>query len=208
MALRKEERLADVTLVVDGSEVEAGVETVTTAGGEDEPVAVAAPVVPGVGVTTVGSGQRMGLARLEIQQPVVGFLMPDREAAVVAHREHDVFAVVGRTGVCGTLAEEAGVENRVDLAVEGAVVRMKGYLADIVSDVLVMRRDRLSRGGTEIERAAVGREHGISLVVALCHDERVEEELVQFCVWQLTQAPGAARLSKIALSSKLLRLRW
>lgn len=94
MALWQQERLGGTSPVVDTADVETGVETVATPAGEDKPVGIARPVVVRVGVAAVGSGEWLRFPSVQIEQPVVGFPMPDREAAIIGHCEHDVSPVV------------------------------------------------------------------------------------------------------------------
>ena len=140
---------------------------------------ISRPVVPRVGIVAVGGRHRLCLSRPQVEEPVVGFLVPDGETAIVAHGEHKVVSVIGGTRVGGTLPHLAGVENGINTCAESAVVGVKGYLTDIVFYIFVAAWDRLCRGGTEIERPSVGRESRISLVVVLRHQQRIENQLMR-----------------------------
>ena len=50
-------------------------------------MAVAAPVVPRVGIAAVDFCERTDFHRAQVEQPLVGLLVPDGEAAIVAQRE-------------------------------------------------------------------------------------------------------------------------
>ena len=161
------------------SQIELGVVAVDAARGEDDPMAVAAPVVPRVSVVAVDFRERPGFHCVQVEQPLVGLFVPDGETAIVAQGEEQKTAVVGRARMVGTLTHLAGVEDGVDLAYGASGLRVKAHAADVILDVFIVRRDVPSRRGDEVECASVGREHRVVLVVVPCHHRWVEHDLMR-----------------------------
>ena len=78
----------------------------------------------------------------------------------------------------GTLSHQTGVENGVDLAHGVSALRVKAYATDVVLDVFIVCRDVPCRRGDKVERASVGREHGVVFVVVFRHHCWVEHDLM------------------------------
>lgn len=137
-ALGQQEGLAHAAVVVDVGQIELGVVAIDAARGENDPVAVAAPVVIGVGVGAVDLVEGSRLHCAQIEEPLVGFLVPYGEAAVVAHGEKQKAAVVGRPGMVGALAHPARVEDGIHPALGVARLRIKAHPTDVVLDALIV----------------------------------------------------------------------
>ena len=116
---------------------------------------ILAPVVPAICIPAIGSRHWSRLFRLQIQQPVIRFLMPDRETAIITHRKHDVPAIIRRTGMGSTLAQFAGIEDGIHLVAKLTRSRIETNLADIILDILIPAWDRLCCRRAEIERLAI-----------------------------------------------------
>ena len=104
--------------------------------------------------------------------------MPDRETAIIAHRKHDVPAIIRRTRMSGTLAQFTGIEDGIHLVAKLTRSRIKTNLADIILDILVTARDRLCSRRAEIERLAIRREYRISLIMVFRDQERIQYQFM------------------------------
>ena len=178
VALRQEEWLRESAAVVDLGQVEARVEPVVAAAGEDDPARVRRPVVIAVGLVAVHLRQLAGLARAEVEQPLLALVVPDGEVAVVGEGEQEPSAVVAGAGPGEALAHLDGVEHGVDRRAEAGSLGVEGDAAEVVLLVLEMRRILLLAAGHVVERAAVGGEHGGVLAPVLRLEQRVGDDLV------------------------------
>ena len=136
------------------------------------------PVVPAICIPAIGSRHWSSLPRLQIQQPVIRFLMPDRETAIITHRKHDVPAIIRRTWMGSTLAQFTGIEDGIHLVAKLTGSGIKTNLADIILDILVTAWDRLCGRRAEIERLSIGREYRISLIMVFRHRERIQYQFM------------------------------
>ena len=69
----------------------------TTVPCEDNPMRVHVPIVITVGLIAIDFLHLSGFSCLQVQKPLVAFVMPDGEIPVVHQREHDILAVVAWT---------------------------------------------------------------------------------------------------------------
>ena len=97
MALRQHKGLVDPAPLVDVAEIGARIETIVTAGAEDQPAGVGAPVVERLCIFGVRLFHGAAFSGSEIQQVEVCLMMPDAELSVVSKRIADKTSVVGRT---------------------------------------------------------------------------------------------------------------
>ena len=81
--LGQQEGLSAPTVLINGGQIEAGVQSVAAAAGEHYPMTVHVPVVIAVGVVAVYLGERARLAGLQVHQPLVALAVPDREITIV-----------------------------------------------------------------------------------------------------------------------------
>ena len=98
IALRQHKGLADAAVGIDVTKIGTCEEAVVTAGTDDEPAGVGAPVVERFRVVGVGRGHRTALAGSEVEEPEVGLVVPDAELSVVRERVAQEPAVVGGSG--------------------------------------------------------------------------------------------------------------
>ena len=116
---------------------------------------ILAPIVPTISILAIRYSHWASLTCLQVEQPIICFLMPDRKTTIVAHRKHDVLAIVRWTRMGGTLPHSTCIEDGVHLVAKLTCYWVEGYLADVIFDVLVAARDWLGGRRTEIHRLAI-----------------------------------------------------
>ena len=147
-----------MALSVGFGEVKTAVVAIVAATGEDYPVGVVAPVVVAVGLWAVYFGEFAGFSGLQVEQPLLAFVVPDGEIAVVDEGEKQIAAVVGGAWPGEALALCRGVEKRVHGGSEGALFGVEGNAAEVVALFLEVGRIVLLATGHVVEPPAVGRE--------------------------------------------------
>ena len=176
--LRQKEGLADIAVLVHAGQVKTSVETIAPATAEDKPARVAAPVVKTLRIVAVHFMELAPCAVFQVEQAEVGLAVPDREVAVVGQGEHQVAAVIRRTGEGNALAQGGSVYQGIDLLAEGAVGGIEVDGAKVVAYFLVLGRNDFGCRGAEVEFTTVGREDGECFVGILPLQQRGKEEFV------------------------------
>ena len=136
--LRQQKRLCSPAVLVDGGQIETGVQSVAAATGEHYPMTVHVPVVIAVGVVAVYLGERARLSGLQVHQPLVALAVPDREIAIVDKREEHPLAIVAGARPGEALAHTDGIEQGIDLVAVTARSGVEGKAAEVVLLVLIV----------------------------------------------------------------------
>ncbi len=112
-----------------------------------------APIVRRFGVGAVDFVERTRIASLQIEQPQIRLVMPNRETSIIRHREHYVLAVI--RGLCKSaiFVDGDGVKQRVNFARKMSV--LKGDFAKVVLHFFVIFGNVVSLRLAEIQPLAV-----------------------------------------------------
>ena len=111
-----------------------------------------------VGLGTVNLRQLAGVARPEVEQPLLALLMPDGEIAVVHQREEDILPVVTGARPGQTLPHSHGIEDGIHPFTITARRWVEADLAEVIFLVLIMRWIFLLSAGHIVQGTPVGRE--------------------------------------------------
>ena len=176
--LRQEEGLADIAVLVHAGQVKTGVEAIAPATAEDKPARVAAPVVETLRIVAVHFMELAPCAVFQVEQAEVGLAVPDGEVAVVGQGEHQVAAVIRRTGEGNALAQGGSVYQGIYLLTEGAIGWVEVNGAQVVAYFLVLGRNDFGCRRTEIKLTTIGRENGESLESILPLQQWRKEQFV------------------------------
>ena len=125
------------------------------------------PVVIAVSLRAVDLLQFTSLPSIQIQKPLVAFLMPDGEIAIIHQREEHILPIIAGAWPCQTLPHRHRIEDGIDLLSEPACLRIEGNLAEVVLLVLIMGRIVLLLAGHIIQAATIRREDGRILAPVL-----------------------------------------
>ena len=151
MTLRQHKRFRELPLLINSREIETGIQTVIPTAGKDDPMGVDVPVMIAVCPRTVDLLQRTSLPRLQVKQPLLTLLMPDREVAIVHQCKEDIFPIIGRTRPCQALPHCNGIEQGVHMIAIGTFLGVKGYFTEVVFLVFIMGRVLLLLTGQIIQ---------------------------------------------------------
>ena len=165
MALWQHEGLADNALGIDVTEIGPCEEAVVATRTEHQPAGVRAPVVERFCVFRVCLLHGTSFSCHEVEQPEVGLMVPDTELSVVGECVAKESPVVRGTGEGYRFVLSLGIDDDVYLVAELARFGVEIDAAEVIVDgVELMTAFREGAGRTEIERTAIGREHGIGLI--------------------------------------------
>ena len=128
-----------------------------------------------VGTRTVHLIHATLLTRLQVEQPEVGFGMPNGEIAPVGNGVHKI-ASVGRRPRPGDGRLVGRVDECVDIAGEAPCALVKSYAAENVLFFVVVNGIELAAGSNKVKPLAVGREGRTGLCPIATHGECVAND--------------------------------